>query len=361
MRSVRLKSRSQSGICGRLAFTLVEMLVVIAIMLALTTITIVSVNFSIYGDRVRAGARQIQSAIAGARDRAIYAKNIRGIRLIRDPNDNHCVSAIQYIGAPSKVSIGTLTLNADLSASPTFPPATPNDGTYLDGTTNLFQTLKNQGLVKAGSRIQIPKETGRWYTIASIFAGPAGNDRIVLAQKYSNFIDPTKAGSNYQRTYNNLSYQLELQPQPLPDSPPVQLPRGVVIDLDGSQVPATWRPSSFGGAYSNQMDILFSAKGLPVGDVVTLGMVHLHIADAGDVIKWQQLAGRSTLSYALSNLPLVPAEDPTIVTRDRILITLATRTGNASVHQVNVTNVDGFPNFADDPFYFAETGGVASK
>ena len=130
------------------------------------------------------------------------------------------------------------------------------------------------------------------------------------------------------------------------------------------------------------MDILFSAKGLPVADVVTLGMIHLHIADAGDVLKWggagapttgkPWVGGRNATFYASALLPLVPVDDPTstapVVTRDRILVTMSSRTGNISVHPVNVTNTVVTPTgpienqkIADDPFYFAETGEVAGK
>ncbi|MBS0204030.1 MAG: prepilin-type N-terminal cleavage/methylation domain-containing protein [Planctomycetes bacterium] len=355
MRSI-LPIPTVSRRAGPRGFTLVELLVVVAVMLALTTMTIVAVNFSNDRDRVRAGARLIQSLLSGARDRAIYSREIRGIRLIRDPNDSHSANAIQYIGAPGRISDGTLTVMPNL------------DGTVINGSNTLFNRLKSQGLIRVGSRIQIPKDTGRWYTIAAF---PA-SETIWLAQRYADYSASTTA-SNANRSYSGLTYQLELLPQPLPDSTPVQLPRGVVIDLDGSLVPDTWRPTLFVGAYSNQMDLLFSAKGLPVGDAVSKGMIHFHIADAGDVIKFQQINGRSAANYVVAALPLVPAtEDPTttpataIVKRDRIGVTLASRTGRVSVHAINVTNNVVSPTapielqkLADDPYFFAESGEVA--
>jgi prepilin-type N-terminal cleavage/methylation domain-containing protein len=369
MRPLPGKSRRRNESRNRGAFTLVELLVVVAITLILTTITIVSVNFSISADRVRAGARQIQSLLAGARDRAIYAKDMRGIRLIRDPNDSHVVRSLQYIGAPGKISAGTLTI------------VTGTDGTIIN-TTNApaIYILKNQGLIRVGSRIQIPMTTGRWYTIA----GFPGAQQILLSQKYADFYSTAAGTMNVNRVYSGLTYLLELQPQPLPDSTPVQLPKGVVIDLDGSQVPSNWRPSVQAGAYSNQMDILFSAKGLPVGDVVSQGMIHLHIADAGDVVRWNSaqagvgIDGRNANAYLCTsglNVPIVPADIPgatgtQVITRDRILVTLSSRTGNVIVAPVNVTNSPTLPTsvfpidptrIADDPFFYAETGQVAGK
>jgi len=346
----------------RPAFTLIELLVVILLVLIVTTITVMSVNFSNNADRMRAGARQMQSLIGGARDRAIYAKEIRGLRLLLDPNDNHAVSAVQYIGSPERDTQGTLSFDST--------------GSIVTGTGTRWQILRNRGFLKVGSRIQIPRDTGTWYTVAVITSPTA----LQL-----NRANRDLAGSSAQ-----VNFALELAPGILGDSQPVQFPRGVVIDLDGSQVPVAWRPSGPTLSYPTQMDILFTPRGTVVGDCASLGMIHLHFADAGDVVKWNGPStpnnpgtnGRNSSYYFSALLPLVPADDPTIATpvvaRDRILVTLTSRTGNAAVHHVNVTNVATLPlpnppytsytstNFdrqkiADDPFLFAETGEVANK
>ena len=128
------------------------------------------------------------------------------------------------------------------------------------------------------------------------------------------------------------------------------------------------------------MDVLFTPRGTVVGDCASLGMIHLHFADAGDVVRWKQINGRSSTEYrplSIDNTAMVPADIPgtpgtTVVTRDRILVALATRTGNATVHHVDVTNTAAQPmaastytidltRIADDPFRFAETGEVANK
>ncbi len=350
MRRLRQASRLRVNRLDRQAFTLIELLVVILIVLIVTTVTVVSVNFSTNADRMRAGARQMQSLIGGARDQAIYAKEIRGLRLLLDPNDNHVVSAVQYIGSPERDTDGTLT----------FDPAITGDstGATVSGTNTRWQVLKNRGFLKVGSRIQIPRDTGTWYTVAA-FTSPTSFQL--------NRPNRDLAGSTAQ-----VNFVLELAPGILGDAQPIQFPSGVVIDLDGSQVPASWRPSGITLPYPTQMDILFTPRGTVVGDCASLGMVHLHFADAGDVVKWKQIGGRGTANYTSTSLPMVPADDPAsttlVVTRDRILVTLATRTGNATVHHVNVTNTVVTPTapiannkLADDPFLFAETGEVANK
>ncbi len=327
----------------RSAFTLIELMVVITVMLILTTITVMSVNFSNNADRMRAGARQMQSLLGGARDKAIYAKEIRGLRLLLDPNDNHAVSAVQYIGSPERDTQGTLTFGAAVTGDST--------GATVAGYGTRWQSLKRRGFLKVGSRIQIPRDTGTWYTVAVI------DDTMEKLQLNRPNRDLAKSSAQ-------VNYALELGPGILGDSQPVQFPAGVVIDLDGSQVPIAWRPSAAADSYPTQMDILFTPRGTVIRDCATLGMIHLHFADAGDVLKWHQIGGRSSANY--TSLPFVPADDPAapantplVVARDRILVTLGTRTGAASVFHVDVTKTTN--KRADDPFRFAETGEVANK
>jgi prepilin-type N-terminal cleavage/methylation domain-containing protein len=60
-------------------FTLVELMIVISLILLLAVMTASAINTSISGDKVRGGARQVQSFLGGARDRAIYSKAPRGV------------------------------------------------------------------------------------------------------------------------------------------------------------------------------------------------------------------------------------------------------------------------------------------
>ena len=81
---------------GRRGFTLVELLVVVAIVLIMAGLTLAVWTSTASADRIRSAARQVQSAILGARDRAIYAPRVasssaaqyRGLRLIRNADDS---------------------------------------------------------------------------------------------------------------------------------------------------------------------------------------------------------------------------------------------------------------------------------
>ena len=78
----------------RSGYTLIELLIVIAIITIILTMTLVSVNYLTNSSRVTDAASQVQSFFAGARDRAIFERDLRGVRLFVDPNNPRAVSSI---------------------------------------------------------------------------------------------------------------------------------------------------------------------------------------------------------------------------------------------------------------------------
>src|SRR5262245_59265654 len=78
-----MKRRAASTSIDRAGFTLVELLVVITI-LAVVSVMVLGVFSIKNSDRLRSAARITQSAFLGGKDRALHAKDLRGVRFTRD-------------------------------------------------------------------------------------------------------------------------------------------------------------------------------------------------------------------------------------------------------------------------------------
>lgn len=285
---------------------MIELLVVIAILILLTAITVSVVNFSMTSERIRAAARQMQSYLEGARDRAIYAKEPRGVRYLLDQTNNQTVTSMVFIGSSEPWSDGMLRLerpdiDEDTNGNGTLDPGEDfnNDGNLdtMDGVAdgpeirilrgqgdNGWFYLKTKKLLVDGARIKIPADkNGTWYTISTRllnvtdevlalnvpYRDPGTTDvnEIVAFEKDA----PNAPGLPGAYTW---TYQLELPPSVLPgaDGVPVLLPRGIVIDLRGSRLPPDWGPNK-------RLDVLFSPRGTVIGSPAASGLLHFYLTE----------------------------------------------------------------------------------
>ncbi len=404
MRSVLLNSAGHRN--ERSGFTLVELLVVITIIVILLTMTLLTVNFTNEADRVKGAAGQVQSFLAGARDRAIYAKEPRGVRFFVNPENPRAVTTMAYIAPGGSWS------SPENSANISLERVDGNvDGDFEDSADQVvrvhgFQNpgwwnLKRRGWLVDGLRIRIPKgPSGNWYPIDTRLIDTAiapTADQILLLQ-----IPFADAGTKGQLlAHSNLTYEIEL-PSKLIAQDPAILPESVVIDLDASKVPDGWRPQVGlnNGNYSGYMDVIFSPRGNILGDAAGAGVMHLYVGDSEDSLFLKE---RFEAAYAASHggaRPLygsdnafVPMDEiPLSVswitgenayqTKDRRIVSVFTQTGAVSVHEVNGFFSEGSPltgdaedsldfdndsvtnepdGLADDPYFFAETGKAAKQ
>ncbi|HET6424361.1 MAG TPA: prepilin-type N-terminal cleavage/methylation domain-containing protein [Planctomycetaceae bacterium] len=355
---------------GRLSagFTLLELLIAISIMLILLAITATAIRVNNEADRIRGGARTLQSYLLGAKDRAIYAKAPRGVRLLRDPNNPRAISSVVYVEPtpPENYTVDVIPFN---TAAP-YSSSNPMRRVRLPTTTNFnardagdWRLLVTRGMLTAGLRMKIPaNDRGTWYVIQSVDVSGSNQD-IVLTTEIRN---PSTTGTLRDTA------QIELPPAVVQNAEPVQLPRGVVIDLDRSgyrqpnpaapppvlftpKFPSGWADSS--GNYIQRMDIMFSPRGAVTGPSAGSGVIHLYVTD--------QAAADLGLDPAYG-VNATGSVDPPIP--DKALVSIFTRTGNVTVSPVNTTDArnnytlaPGADNYADDPFYFSERGEVAGK
>ncbi len=382
-------------------FTLIELLVVMTIIIVLLTMTALAVNFTREGERVRGAARQVQSFLAGARDRAIYAKEPRGVRFFVTPENNRAVTTMAYIapggtwGSPENsagISLERVDGNSDGDFDDAVDQVVRVHGTQNPGWWN----LKRRGWLIDGLRIRIPKgPTGNWYPIDTTpidtTVAPPNNQYLLLQVPYAD------AGNKGQEVAHlNLTYEIELPARLLPQDPSI-LPESVVIDLDGSKVPDGWRPQNSGNGeqYSGFMDIVFSPRGNIVGDSAGAGLIHLYVSDSEDSLFLKerfeaQVAANGDPRPAFNaQTPFVPMDellptswvggDRNYLAKERRLISVFTQTGAVSVHEANAFvvgsgllgdnwdrfDIDNDGNYAeadglaDAPYFFAETGKAA--
>ena len=314
----------------RNGFTIIELLIVVAILLLLTTFTAVAIDFTFQSERVGGAARQVQSMLEGARDRAIRTGAPVGVRFLldQDPDNGRLVSSMVYVSLADEWNTGHITLKRpdfddDGVVDDLDGDGDPDDrvlmvdgdaqtrwlSLYHRGFLGVYERdADNDGVLDANEdsngngvfdrvtpRIKIPgNRNGTWYRVSTYWLGRSTTtpNRLQLVQDYR---DPGTTPSDEVVAFEgtgNSTYILELPPRVMPDADPVTFSDGVVIDLDASSVPVTWRPpsgvSSISTAsdsyaqhrfpYSNRMDLMFSPRGTIIGDAAGLGVLHFYIA-----------------------------------------------------------------------------------
>ena len=365
---------------SRAGFTLIELMVVVGLILLLAVMTASAINTSISGDKVRGGARQVQSFLAGARDRAIYSKAPRGVRFLLDSTNNRTVSSMVYIAPTDDWTQGTIQVEW-YGGIVKCVRGFDNDTSGLAIPTG-WLNLYNQGLLKNGVRIKIPdNNTGEWYTVdTSLLATATTSDppRLLLLTKLSIAATQTANQTDFQPAFQSgtgpTTYRLELPPSVLPNQEPVLLPKGCVIHLDrcttagnlenlayhGDKLPSSWKratttgdPSGFD--YSSLMDVMFSPRGVVIGPSAQAGIIHFYLGDQKDAdmdrTYWTNTTPptNSAPEYGIWTDPT--AISPNYERGDKLILTLFTRTGAVSTHPIHPL----------DRFKFAETGEVAGK
>lgn len=382
---LRISSRRHASSSMRLGFTLIEILVVISILAILTVITVTSFNLAIGSDQTRGASRQVQSYLAGARDRAIYAKEPRGVRFLIDPDNPTVVTSMVYIAPSPNWEQGIIRLertDADSNGTADSP-----DVFYVRGDGTDWASLSLRGLITAGSRIKIPgDDSGTWYVIDVNGSGVAGGTellRLTTPYRDPGTSEPTEVIA-FTPGSGPSTYQLELPPVVLSGAEPTLLPNNTGIDLDRSLIPASWQPpinltyvdqgedlqpgkagvddNGSGGVddnaellwpgtddfrvYSSQLDLMFSPRGSILGSEAGDGKIHFVI----DTLENIQSSWLRNTAYEEGDRVQLPARQAYAFTpydRTYVCTNAGTSGGNAGVF---LTTADPGPRVEGSTF-----------
>lgn len=355
MRRIDTQTDLRRAMQDRPAFTLVEMLVVIAILLAVTAMVVVTFRPG-EGDKMRTAGRIAQSAILGAKDRAIHAKERRGFRIIlqeMDPGDplyQKIGTGFVYLQPLPKQVIGqpagaTLTVcRPDADNNQIGGDATQDTPIflYVDGADG--QTIRNldvNGLMGLlNTRIQIPSSNGKLYTPVVQSTTPPYYTQIVgtrtlitLTANVEQTSLPFPSAVSLTPADANASAEFDLGNEFTPNQQIISLPSGIVIDLNPN------RSSQFAKA-----DFMYSPRGMINGPMASAGLISFLLRDIRDVTEGVDPAN---VAVGVSH-------------RENMIVTLNPQTGHCQTYPIDQTDADG-DFVADDLFHFARIGSAAGQ
>lgn len=409
---------------SRAGFSLIELLVSISIFVILATLALSAFRDSKH-DKMASASRQISASIGGARSRAAKSAEPRGIRLLRDKQDPSLISGLQYVGQ-SQLYDGTL--RVQINSAGVVQLVCQQVGEWMN--------LQDEGQLKPGVKVFIrnynpgfipsiafpvptPENSsgGRWYTIATEGYDPNNNivqivgmiDGATWVQPVAGplsggtwqvYPDFTPAGVGLSNTHA-IPYLLRLSPQELPETEPINLPPGAVVDLFSSRTPSAWEnfedlnqnglldgtedsnpngnPSRSGrnnGILDDvQFDIPVSPNGTVTGPLNGSGPIYLYLCARDDVDRMRAMLSTSNGGvYGVNYSPLLIPGDfengygPDHPSSERRLICIIPQTGLVYISAVNGYDSEADPTspsynvsapgygYADDPYSLARQG-----
>jgi prepilin-type N-terminal cleavage/methylation domain-containing protein len=314
--------RTKSRKFGRGAFTLIELLIVMAIIIILTALTVVYI-LPAFQDKqnVIRGVDRVTQTLLIAKQRALRDQVPRGVRLLVDssisqpsasPAPLYYCTQMQFIEQPAPFSAGQIS-----GVSP--PPVTQATITF-SGPVDFFggSTDPTQYLVQPGDYLEAPVGApSAVYKIATVV------DKQTLQ---------LTAASTAALTFSNTSlpptYQIYRKPRPIAGEDLVTMPRNVVIDLTQSpqsyerSVGITAVQTDDNGNVTSNADIMFG----PQGSLLTgtaCGNVILWIRDytiddtkASPAYHTSRLVSVGFLTGFIAAHPVSPLPDNYSYTRD---------------------------------------------
>jgi prepilin-type N-terminal cleavage/methylation domain-containing protein len=297
---------------ARRGFTLVELLVAMAVIIALASIALMVVPAALDQDRTTDGATLTRQWLMIAKSRAARDNLPRGVRLIVDPTkgaNQLLVTELQYTEAPpvmipkNDFPVGdpnapqvvfryTINVNGAV-AQGGGQPARQCLLQNLDAVT--FSEVQN-ATAQTPALLSLPV-LGTWHKITQFKPSSATSGEAVLdiypdaALGAAGVHPPPKGNSLTRPVYTTFHFGIYGVPRPLLGEPTLQMPRDICIDLH----PNVSFPN---GTAGTDYDIVFA----PSGQLMPFGSVTTGTGRAGRVQLWV----RNTRKAAAINGAFIP-------------------------------------------------------
>lgn len=359
----------------REGFTLVEMLVVIAIILVLAGLVFAVFNNNRSSDKARSAARIAQSAFLGAKDRALHAKDLRGIRLTRDLTETTLVTGFVYLQPIPMQTAGNYPTSGVNNVTVTRPNiASGNfDATQvlISGTQGQTWFTQDQNGIWPPSPVQIriPAQTGQWLNLSRVQNSPpywgtmnGGNLQLTLQTGYQGG-NPPPAPNAIDPASTNASCDIQLGNDVLPFHQPIPLSSNVVIDLKFCSANVQTLAGLQSGV-NYYVDVMFSPRGSVSGYLSGLGPMHFLLRDLKDAVATSQIkdsAGNFCGALIVGPCPTAnPPQTQNPNKGDMLVLSVFPQTGLVQVFEIDPTDANG-DGFADNLFFFAQQGKSAGR
>lgn len=296
------------GANKRSAFTLVELLVVIALMMVLASLSVMFVPHISEQQRAARGATLLQQWLIQAQTQALRDQAPRGLRIYVDVNGNLQGLEAQFIMQPDDFTGGTL--KAIGGTSPATATITNVDISNGSTDKSLWSVQDNDYLEVFGG--------GLVRRIKTIDESPPGSGQYVLQ---------FESGTVFDFDVDTSEYRIIRQPRVASDEA-LAMPEGIIIDFKTN--------ADYGTA--------MVANRLSDGSVESYDVV---FGPAGNIIG-SQMGTPSVLLWVRDGALNLDEGEPT-------LITIYSRTGAIEAHPVNFTGF-GPPGSGWDPYTFTRDG-----
>ncbi len=259
----------------RHAFTLIEMLVAIGIILTLASLAVAFLPSLNDRQRGTQGALIVQTALNTARHRALRDQSARGVRLNLDATNTTAATSLQFIEQPADFTGGyastTGTASGGKTATIQFQQAPDLYAGFGSNQANMPYWAVQPGdyFVLNGTQVFLIQ------TVQNSASSQTG-DQIVVQTGTSNPLAATVPTTNYQ---------IERAPRIMTGDDPIQLPDKIGIDLssvinNSGATRSLIAADSHGG--QTYYDILFDPSGRVLRQGTALGKIILWVRDITD-------------------------------------------------------------------------------